>query len=208
MGEKDHWQQHIQKLHGESIPQAEDLSEFFARWRYSGRFRDLGKPTSTCGLCANTGLRYQFFVVRQDTGEGMWVGSECILNFDLSKEAVQARIRSAARQAAWQAGDGVDEDHLMAMIGQLQTIYLQANAGEQRYLRWLVGKFQRRNGFSPKEIGWLFGASLACGVRLDANLFPMIVRTKQDRQELGSLSVNAKNWLAQGTGEKDWVEKR
>jgi hypothetical protein len=87
------------------------------------------------------------------------------------------------------------------MVAQLQTIYQQANADEQRYLRWLVGKFQHRNGFSPKDIGWIFGASLACGVLLDPKLFPMIVRTRKDRQELQSLSLSAKKWLEQGKEE-------
>lgn len=184
-------------MHAESISQGEDIQGFFARWDYTGRFRDRGKPMAECGLCGNSSLRYQFFVVREDTGEGMWVGSECILNFDLSREAVQARIRKAARQAAWQAGDAVDESHMVAMMAQLQVIYLKANPGEQRHMRWMVGKFQRRNGFSPKDIGWIFGASLACGVTLDSKLFPMIVLTRQDRQELQNLSLSAKNWLDQ-----------
>lgn len=172
-------------------------------WRYKGRLRDLGKPQGACGLCGNTGLRYQFMIVRVDTGEALWVGSACILNFSLTEKAAQARIRRAARKAEQEGGQWADEAQMTAVLEQLQRVYRHANQAEQRYLRWMAGKFQRRNGFSPGDIGWLFGAALACGERLDPACLPMIVRTRKDRQELARLSTSAKAWWENGQEHAD-----
>lgn len=141
-------------------------------------------------------------VVREDTGEALWVGSECILNFDLPEKAAQARIRRAARKAAQQEEIRVDEAQLLVVLEQLQRIYRHANQDEQRYLRWMVGKFQRRGGFSPGDIGWLFKASLATGERLDPACLPLIVRTRKDRQEWNILPLSTRAWWESGWQEK------
>lgn len=88
------------------------------------------------------------------------------------------------------------------MLAGLQGIYLMASASEQRQIRWMVGKFQRRGGFSPADLGWLFTASLASGIRLDPQLFPMILRTKKDRGELRGLSASALAWLGPALTDK------
>lgn len=201
MQKSDQWKQRLAVRYPE-FGTEEDECAFFRQWTHTGQFRDYGKPSAVCELCGNPGLRYHFLVANRHTGEAIWVGSQCVLNFDLSEGEMQVRQRQARQQNDEAANLEATREQLTAMLAQLQGIYQLASASEQRQMRWMVGKFQRRGGFSPADLGWLFTAMLASGSRLDARLFPLILRTKKDRQELRGLSASALAWLAPALTEK------
>jgi len=194
MQKSDQWKQRLAARYPD-FRVDEDENAFFRQWTHTGQFRDHGKPTAVCDLCGNTRLRYHFLVANRLTGEAIWVGSQCVLNFDLPEAAVIARQRHIRKQTEREAQEEITQTHMIAMLAQLQGIYLLASSTEQRRIRWMVGKFQRRGGFSPADLGWLFTAMLASGFQLDAHLFPMILRTKKDWQELRGLSASALAWL-------------
>jgi len=203
----DKWKQRLVARYPEFSPE-EDENAFFRQWTHTGQFRDHGKPTAICELCGNTGLRYHFLVANRKTGEAIWVGSQCVLNFDLSEGAVQARQRQARQESEETANLEATREQLTAMLAQLQGIYQLASPSEQRQMRWMVGKFQRRGGFSPADLGWLFTASLASSIHLEACHFPLILRTKKDWGELRGLSASALNWLALSLTEEQRLKMR
>ena len=92
MEKTDRWKQRLTARYPD-FQAGEDEQAFFRQWTHTGQFKDHGKPTAVCDLCGNTGLRYHFLVANRQTGEAIWVGSECVLNFDLSEAAVHARQR-------------------------------------------------------------------------------------------------------------------
>jgi hypothetical protein len=190
MAETHRWEPGLAERH----PEFEQLGEqtFFRQWRHTGHFRDHGAARAVCDLCGNTRLRYHFLVAHVETGEALWVGSECVLNFSGGRSALQARRCEAAEILA----EGPSAEQTAAMLDQLHEIYTLGSRSDQRYLRWMVGKFQRRGGFSPADAGWLFQAMLVTGVRLEAGLFPLVLSTKKDRQEIRNLSTGALAWLA------------
>lgn len=199
MAETHRWERALAERH----PDFEALGErtFFRQWRHTGHFRDHGAARAVCDLCGNTRLRYHFLVAHVETGEALWVGSECVLNFSGGRTAVRARRREAEDAP----GPGVSAEEMAAMLDQLHEIYVLGSRSDQRYLRWMVGKFQRRGGFSPADASWLFQAMLVTGVRLEAGLFPLVLHTKKDRQELRELSTGALAWLAPAMTEEQRV---
>ena len=194
MQKSDSWKQRLAARYPD-FNTSDDERVFFSQWTHTGKFRDHGKPVAVCDLCGNTGLRYHFLVANRQTGEAIWVGSQCVLNFDLSERAVISRQRKSRQEKEESANMEEPQAHLTEMLAQLQGIYQLASVSEQRQIRWMVGKFQRRGGFSPADLGWLYTAMLASGIRLDAHLFPMILKTKKDRGELRKLSASALAWL-------------
>ncbi len=201
MHNTDQWKQRLAARYPD-FRVDEDEPAFFSQWTHTGQFRDHGKQAAVCELCGNTGLRYHFLVANRRTGEAIWVGSQCVLNFDLSERAVLSRQRQARLETEEAANLEATREQLTAMLAQLQGIYQMASPSEQRHIRWMVGKFQRRGGFSPADLGWLFSAMLASGIRIDANLFPLILRTKKDQGEIRGLSASALAWLAPALDEK------
>ena len=60
------------------------LPEAFGEWYFSGHTVDHEKPIETCQLCGQQELRYHFEIDNQYTNHNLWVGSHCILQFDVA----------------------------------------------------------------------------------------------------------------------------
>jgi len=63
---------------GDSLPKA------FEEWFFTGDVEDHELPTETCQLCGQGDLRYHFEIKNQYTHKTLWVGSHCILQFDVA----------------------------------------------------------------------------------------------------------------------------
>jgi len=199
MEQERRWLHRIAKRHPEFTP--EKAADFFNAWKHTGQIRVHEGQNAVCELCGYPRLRYQFLVAHRVTGEVIWVGSECVLNFEQPDLAVSACQRQARRERASAARAEQDQHRFSAMLAQLHPIYQQASRTEQRRIRWMVGKARQCGGFSPGDLGWLYLASLASGIPLEIELFPMTLKSRQDRQELGNLSLGGLRWIAPGLTE-------
>lgn len=62
----------------------ETLPEAFEEWSFTERTIDHEQPIETCQLCEHEELRYHFEIKNALTNKVLWVGSQCILKFNLS----------------------------------------------------------------------------------------------------------------------------
>lgn len=182
--------------------------DFFTQWTFTGKFVDHGRPSAACGLCGNQKLRYHFLVAHRETGEAMWVGSQCILNFGVSDKRISKRQRDARRadDAALRHESVLAEKSVLAIIDQLQNVYQQVTQSDQRKIRWLAGKFQQRGAFSPQDAAWIFQVMLVCGVRPEFELFPISLRTKKEKAELLALPLTTRRLVAASLTDGQKVE--
>ncbi len=60
------------------------LPEAFEEWSFTERTHDHEEPIETCRLCDQEQLRYHFEIRNALTHKTLWVGSQCILKFNLS----------------------------------------------------------------------------------------------------------------------------
>ena len=60
------------------------LPEAFEEWSFTDRTVDHEEPIETCELCEHEELRYHFEIKNVFTNKTLWVGSQCILKFNLS----------------------------------------------------------------------------------------------------------------------------
>src|SRR5207342_1788394 len=67
----------------------------FEEWSFTDRMIDHGEPIETCQLCEHEELRYHFEIKNALTKETLWVGSQCILKFNLSVFEDGRRLSSA-----------------------------------------------------------------------------------------------------------------
>jgi hypothetical protein len=177
-------QQHILRRSQED----QQVDRAIREWRFTGSFKDHQAPNALCELCGNTGLRYHFQIVNQITGEALWVGSQCILNFDLSK----TRIRRAKKN---HIQSELEAARFTRLIPPIQKLYEQVGKADRRKIHWAVGKFERRGGFSPKELAWLFQAMMLLQISFPAEEYPLTLRSKQDRQEYSLLPITTRNLI-------------
>jgi hypothetical protein len=60
------------------------LPEAFEEWSFTEHTVDHETPIETCQLCDQEALRYHFEIRNTLTHKSLWVGSQCILRFNLS----------------------------------------------------------------------------------------------------------------------------
>lgn len=60
------------------------LPEAFKEWFFNENYEDHGEPIETCELCGKEELRYHFEIENRHTEKTLWVGSHCILQFEVS----------------------------------------------------------------------------------------------------------------------------
>lgn len=60
------------------------LPEAFEEWSFHDETIDNETSTETCELCNQEDLRYQFKIENSLAKKYLWIGSSCILKFDLS----------------------------------------------------------------------------------------------------------------------------
>lgn len=60
------------------------LPEAFEEWSFTDNTVDHEEPIETCQLCDQEELRYHFEIKNAITHRCLWVGSQCILKFNLS----------------------------------------------------------------------------------------------------------------------------
>ena len=73
------------------------LPDAFAEWSFTESTIDHEAPVETCQLCGQQELRYHFEIANAYTDGSLWVGSHCILQFDVAvlDAACPRRKRSA-----------------------------------------------------------------------------------------------------------------
>lgn len=59
------------------------LPDAFKEWYFTENIEDHGKPIEDCELCDQEQLRYHFEIKNRNTNRGLWVGSSCILKFQV-----------------------------------------------------------------------------------------------------------------------------
>ena len=73
---------------------ADTLPAAFAEWSFTENTVDHETPIETCELCGQQDLRYHFEIANPYTEAALWVGSHCILQFDVAvMENGTARFR-------------------------------------------------------------------------------------------------------------------
>lgn len=63
---------------------ADTLPAAFTEWSFTENTVDHETPIETCELCGQQDLRYHFEIANQYTEAALWVGSHCILHFDVA----------------------------------------------------------------------------------------------------------------------------
>lgn len=170
----------------------QDSAKALREWRFIGAITDHGKPNSTCGVCGNHGLRYHFRIVNQFTGETIWVGSQCVLNFENSPSAGSITPSALAKRAQNKLKHKIDAPEINNLILPLKQLYDLVGKSDRRKIHWAVGKFQRKGGFSPKDLAWLFQAMNILGVPYQAEDYPLSLKSKQDRLEYSQMTITAR----------------
>lgn len=74
---------------------AGNLPKAFEEWSFTENTFDHEEAVETCQLCEHEEIRYHFEIRNALTNKTLWVGSQCILKFDLSVFENENRLTSS-----------------------------------------------------------------------------------------------------------------
>jgi hypothetical protein len=162
------------------LSELQTLPEAFEEWSFTGEVVDHEDTDHECELCDNQGLRYHFMIGNSETGAGLWIGSSCILRFDIAvygddgaRLSPQAAERKLTRLIA--------EMRHAACLKSLAA--LAAHEGND-ILKGALAYLERNGHLTPKQ-AWVVLSNLKQrGIAHSPEFFKIKLRTDRCRRDL------------------------
>jgi hypothetical protein len=128
------------------LSQAQSLPAALREWRFNGEYEDHGSPIETCELCEQEELRYHFRIANQHSHHRLWVGSVCILRFNIAVFEDGQRLTEV--QAKKHLDHLVKKMQHQACIKALETL---ASAESNQILKGALDYYKSNGHLTPKQ---------------------------------------------------------
>ncbi len=130
---------------GDTLPSA------FSEWAFTDQTIDHEKPIETCELCGQQDLRYHFEIANQYTNARLWVGSHCILQFDVA--VVEDGRRLTSDQAKRHLAKLTQQMQLDSCLRALERLAASEN---NPILSGALEYYRRKKKLTPKYAAVVF----------------------------------------------------
>lgn len=164
---------------------ASTLPEAFEEWSFTERTHDHEEPTETCELCEQEDLRYQFEIRNAITSHTLWVGSRCILRFNLS--VFEDGNRLSASDAQKKLDRLTQQMRLQSCINALHRL-LQAEPNE--ILRNALEFYQRNKYLTPKYAFVVLWRLQSAGIDHSPSFFKIDLKKDKYKRDLREMPTN------------------
>jgi hypothetical protein len=131
---------------GGSLPRA------FEEWYFTEMVVDHETPIETCQLCGQEDLRYHFQIQNEFTDHTQWVGSQCILKFDVAVFEDGRRLTES--EAKKKLSKLTENMRLEACLKALETVAEVENSDVLRNALTIIGRTRSLRQNSPS---WFSG---------------------------------------------------
>jgi len=158
---------------------ATSLPAAFREWRFTDRSEDHGRPIETCQLCGQEKLRYHFEIGNDITDETLWVGSHCILKFDVA--VLREGRRLTTQEAKRRLTELTNEMQLKTCIGALEKLAVAEN---NRILDGALDYYKRHGKLTPKYANVVFWRLKTNGIDHQPGFFKVELKRQQHIDDL------------------------
>ena len=158
------------------------LPEAFGEWRFTGHTIDHEEPIETCQLCGQQELRYHFEIDNQYTDHNIWVGSHCILKFDVA--VIENGFLLSKSEAKRHLIKLTQKMQLEACIKALTSL---AKRGNNTILSGALEYYKRKKTLTPKYAFVVFWKLQQYGIDHHPSFFKIELRRRQHINDLQQL---------------------
>jgi hypothetical protein len=127
------------------------LPEAFDEWAFTNETIDHEAPIETCELCGQQELRYHFQIGNRFTGHHLWVGSHCILQFNVA--VIEHGRRLSPQEAKRHLNKLTQKMQLEACINALAKL---ASREQNPILSGALDYYRRKKKLTPKYAAVVF----------------------------------------------------
>lgn len=131
-----------------------DLDVALREWFYTGEHLDHEELIETCEMCEQEGLRYHFRIANTLTHNLLWVGSECILRFELGaadEAGVVVHGAAAEKIVVQHRQELVEAARRERVLEAFRELWRKDAASRRRVLE-LVSYVKAFGRFMPRQI--------------------------------------------------------
>lgn len=158
---------------------ASTLPDAFEEWHFTGRTEDHEQAIEDCQLCGHEQLRYHFEIENRHTYHRMWVGSQCILKFNV---AVYDHGRLLDEGEAKKKLDRlVKEMRLQSCITALEKL---ASSENNQILRNALDYYQKHKYLTPKFAFVVFWRLQAHNIDYSPSFFKVSLKRERYKNDL------------------------
>ncbi|HHK4654158.1 TPA: hypothetical protein ACQTZB_005054 [Pseudomonas aeruginosa] len=160
------------------------LPAAFGEWSFTENTVDHEQPIETCELCGQQDLRYHFEIANQYTDSKLWVGSHCILQFDV------AVLEKGRRLSPTEA-----KRHLAKLTQQMQlescirTLEQLAAKESNPILSGALDYYRKNKKLTPKYAAVVFWKLQAFNVDHHPSFFQVELRRAQHVEDLRQMQT-------------------
>ena len=109
----------------------------------------------TCQLCENKGLVYHYEILNRETENTLWVGSSCIVRFDIAVYGDEGELLEGPAKKR-KLDEKVREDKLQRALEPLRALW-QVDQQNRGLIEMYARDFREQKGqLVPKELLFLF----------------------------------------------------
>lgn len=164
---------------GDTLPSA------FEEWYFTEEVVDHERPIETCQLCGQEELRYHFEIENQFTHNALWVGSHCILKFDVA--VFDEGRRLSAAEATKKLAKLTDKMRLESCIKTLRRL---ASTENNPRLQSALEYYQRNKKLTPKLAFVVFWRLKENGIDHKPSFFNINLRKQQFMNDLRDMPTD------------------
>lgn len=163
---------------------ANTLNQAFAEWRFTDRVHDHGQQPVNCQLCMQEHLRYHFEIANPVTHKSLWVGSSCILRFDLS--VYEGAERLSPEDAKKKLSRLTREMQMHSCVAALTEL---AHAEDNQILIRALQDYESKKYLTPRQAAVIFWKLKTHSIEHQASFFKVNLNKKIYQDQLKRLET-------------------
>ena len=163
---------------------AGNLPAAFGEWSFTENTVDHEQPIETCELCGQQDLRYHFEIANQYTDSKLWVGSHCILQFDV------AVLEKGRRLSPTEAKRHLDKlTQQMQLESCIRTLEQLAAKESNPILSGALDYYRKNKKLTPKYAAVVFWKLQGFNVDHHPSFFQVELRRAQHVEDLRQMQT-------------------
>ncbi len=175
------------------------LPDAFAEWSFTESTIDHEAPVETCQLCGQQELRYHFEIANAYTDGRLWVGSHCILQFDVAVLEDGRRLSPAeAKRHLTKLTQKMQMESCIRALEQL------ARSENNPILSGALDYYRRKKKLTPKYAAVVFWKLQAFNIDHHPSFFQVELRRAQHIEDLRQMPTSRLHrfWNALSTAQR------
>lgn len=161
------------------------LPEAFSEWYFTDRVEDHEHADEICQLCNKEELRYHFEIKNHFTKKTMWVGSSCILKFQLQVfEDKKLLNYSESRHKLEKL------KQQMRLESCLKALQIVSNKEKNDILSKALTFYKKNKYLTPKFAFVVFWRLKANKIDYSPSFFKISLKTETQKQDLANMPTD------------------